>query len=481
MDPVALRDPDEARLFLFQGLWLQRILPPSPASVRAPLEWSLEIAASGQPLPPVGFVADLGHVAFGLDWQARTGRDDRLVPGVPPTLLRAYEDHVLGKLYTDWTFAEAGEYLRTYEGRDRARGLAFVLDEFRKRAGFAGVELSPGIIKAALEDAPEEALARAWESLDREGLQPRLGELLHALVTAVRRTAEVLGPEDLFELKRRTALEPLGQRVALRQVLQAAARFEAALPRTRPRPPAERREVPTRILDEDTYPVGGFASLSNRGTVESLLHSQLGYMEGERPDLFDIKYLRDELLYYSRDENQFLRRRRTFAFALFPDLVHARFKDAALPYQRVILLLALLLVLVRRLSDWLSTDALKFVFIFLGDGSATSPLDAEWALLRTLLQEQIENGTVELVGLATAEGAADQCTLFARRSLCHCLAIATAKTPFEAADTQVARVSIAGARPVLADAGATPATVETAEPLDAWQAALHQLLRDWIW
>ena len=29
----------------------------------------------------------------------------------------------------------------------------------------------------------------------------------------------------------------------------------------------------------------------------------------ERPDLFDIKFLRDELLYYARDENRFLRRR----------------------------------------------------------------------------------------------------------------------------------------------------------------------------
>src|SRR6185295_9713646 len=101
-------------------------------------------------------------------------------------------------------------------------------------------------------------------------------------------------------------------------------------------------------------PVGGFSSLSTRGTIESLLHSQLAFMEKEdRPDLFDMKFLRDELLYYARDENQFLRRRRTFIFALFPDLRHTRVKDPALPYQRGILLLGLVLVMVRRLSDWL--------------------------------------------------------------------------------------------------------------------------------
>src|SRR5205807_9017417 len=141
----------------------------------------------------------------------------------------------------------------------------------------------------------------------------------------------------------------------------AAETLEAALPRQRVRPLARRMEVPTRILDEDTYPVGGFTSISTRGSPESLLHSQLAYMEtDERPDLFDVKFLRDELLYYARDENQFLRRRRSFVFALFPDLLHTRVKDPTLPYQRGVLLLALIVVVIRRLSDWLSTDALVF-------------------------------------------------------------------------------------------------------------------------
>src|SRR5207248_6066964 len=141
-------------------------------------------------------------------------------------------------------------------------------------------------------------------------------------------------PEDVFELEHRTALDDLSQRLALRQVLQAAQQFEQGLPQHRIRPLAGRQEVPTRVLDEDTYPVGGFSSLSTRGSVESLLYSQLAFMEEqERPDLFDVKYLRDELLYYARDENNFLRRRRTFAFVLFPDLVQAHFKDADLPWQ----------------------------------------------------------------------------------------------------------------------------------------------------
>src|SRR5262249_20230502 len=155
------------------------------------------------------------------------------------------------------------------------------------------------------------------ESLTREGLMPVLPALYEGLVAAAREMHDALGPEDVFELEHGTALAAFSQRVGLRQVLQAAAEFEAEGAPERPRVHARRHDVATRILDEDTYPVGGFSSISTRGSIESLLHSQLAYMEsGERPDLFDIKFVRDELLYYARDENQFFRRRRTFVFAL---------------------------------------------------------------------------------------------------------------------------------------------------------------------
>src|SRR5204863_450402 len=116
-------------------------------------------------------------------------------------------------------------------------------------------------------------LSQGRDSLQNDGSQPLLADLYESLIAASRRTAEVLGREDIFELERGTALAEMGERVALRQVLQAAAKFEATLPRHRIRPLNRRLEVPTRILDEDTYPVGGFTSLTTRGSVESLLHS----------------------------------------------------------------------------------------------------------------------------------------------------------------------------------------------------------------
>lgn len=308
-------------------------------------EWSLEIAGGGHALPPVGFVADVGHAAFGADRETRPAHSSGTVPGLPPGLARTYEDYVLGKIYADWTFERASDALRRYQGRDRIRGLAYVIKQLRERAGFGGVEMSPGIIRTLSESQPDDLLRRGWDDLNQRGPMPLLVESYEALIAAARRMAEVLAVEDVIALEQRTALADMGQYVAHRQVLQLVNRFETALPRHKVRARAVRQEVPTRILDEDTYPVGGFSAISPRGTIESLLQSQLAYIEQDprfHPDLFDVKYVRDELYYYSRDENQFLRRRRTFLFVLYPDLVSARFKDAELPAQRIVLLVALL-------------------------------------------------------------------------------------------------------------------------------------------
>src|SRR5437868_9553321 len=109
MDRYEIRDLDDARALVTQGLCLQRALSPEPKTVRPALEWALELLAQGRPLPPVGFVADVGHVALGADWESSVGRPRQSPPGVPSYLLPTYEDHVLGKIYGDWSFTTAGE------------------------------------------------------------------------------------------------------------------------------------------------------------------------------------------------------------------------------------------------------------------------------------------------------------------------------------------------------------------------------------
>jgi hypothetical protein len=468
-----LRDPAAARRFLLEGLWWQRVAKPAPAGVLPAFTLALELAASGQPLPPLGFIADVANApTSGGDFSI--GDDSTSPPGVPVGTLRIYEDHVLGKLFGDWTFSRAADALRAYQGRDLLRGLAFLIGQLRERWGIPGVDLSPGPIKSLLDSKPEQLLGEGWATLERDGPLPLVAEMYLQLTTAARRVGEALAIADVFELEHRTALAEPGERLALRQVIQAATILEAGLPKHAPRRVEQHAEVPTRVLDEDAYPVGGFSSLSTRGSVESLLHSQLAYMgpPEERPDLFDIKFLRDELLYYARDENQFLRRRRTYVFALGADLVATRFKDRQLPFQRGVLLLGLLVAAVARLTEWLTADALSFEILFPADDER---LAAERILLQTILREPLAIGAVRLLTLSDKDLAAHGVEL-ARRSQCHCLVIGVDPPPLRAADVQVLRLKIAGPRPALVDADGEVVDCEAEDASDSWTRTLEQVL-----
>jgi hypothetical protein len=481
MEVYELRDLEAAKRYIVEGLRLQgAVAPPTAATVRPALEWAMEVASGGHPLPPIGFIADVGNVAFGADAEHR--HKERVpVPGWPPTLARSYEDHVLGKLYSDWMFERASDALRKYQGKDRTKGIAYVINQIRDRANLGGVMLPPAVIRGLLSSNPDDVLGQGWDSLMRDGPSEVQVKLYEELVAAARRISEVLVKEDVDALEDKSALGDMGQYVALRQIRQTTARIESRLPVRPVKPLVGRKEVPTRVHDEDQYPVGGYTSIANRGSIESLLHSQLAYMEEETPDLFDIKFVRDELFYYSRDENQFLRRRRAFVFVLFPDLVAARFKDpdSGLPHQRIVMLQSAILALVHRLTDWLSTDAIRFEVLFVQDGEK-KPLLGEATEMELLLREPIERGDGVVMWVPDKAEAMKHVNKLARLSQVHCLAAATEPFEMEMDNAVVTELIVSSAKPEIGDGSGMVAELEGEDALDVWQETVLRVLELWV-
>ena len=287
----------------------------------------------------------------------------------------------------------SSDALRRLRGRDQARGLAFVFRRFAKRSGFQGVRLSPGVIKLALETPPEELLAQGWDR--RTGRHTRaLTPQYEMLIAAARRTADVLGPEDVSQLERGTAKAGRGT-IGRATSLARAHLLTESLSRHRPRRTRVQARFRPAFSTKTPIPWEVFRRCPPTAASRACCTRNWPSWNDRRPDLFDIKYLRDELLYYARDENQFLRRRRTFVFVLYPDLDQTRFKDRGLEYQRGVLLLALLYVLVGKLAAWLRTDALSFRFVFVGEGD-NDPLRPERDLLASLLREEIALGSAYL-------------------------------------------------------------------------------------
>ena len=110
-DPIILRDADVARRFCCKDFVFRRAAPVA-ANVGPALEWCQQIAGEGHPLPPIGFVADIGNIALGLDREKRQRKQQVEIPGLPHGLIRSYEDLVLGKIYADYSFERAGDALR---------------------------------------------------------------------------------------------------------------------------------------------------------------------------------------------------------------------------------------------------------------------------------------------------------------------------------------------------------------------------------
>jgi len=484
MADFEIRDPVQARIYVLQGLWLPRAFAPHPKWVKASLSWAFETLSEGYPVPPLGLIADIGYAAL----TPHGGLNQRLreIPGFDSSLALQYEDYVLGKLSLDKSFATAQEALYQYKDRDLVRCIAYLINAIRQQCGIDGAVISPPVVKAMLSDHQrrnDQLLAEAWESIEIDGLLPAIVDSYRQLTLAVRNTGALLTSGDVFDLMHGGALVEYSQRLAQRQVLRAAESLKEDLPVHRVRPAVHRQQVATQMLDEDTYPIGGFTSISNRGSIESLLHSQLAFIEpdeSDRPDLFDVKFLRDELLYYSRDENKFFRRRQSFIFVLHPDLHRARFKDATLPFQRVVVLVGMLVAMVDRLTAWLSDEALSFEFIILNDMPAEQ-LEHEAELLSSLLVDQINHGLVSVTHAAEAT-ITPLVEERARRSLCHCILISAGSGIL--CDTSLAEVSqvvVDGPAPKLAlPVEQEPATRDGDADIDRWRAVTLELLRHCI-
>ncbi|MEC7985939.1 MAG: hypothetical protein VX278_12305 [Myxococcota bacterium] len=159
-------------------------------------------------------------------------------------------------------------------------------------------------------------------------------------------------------------------------------------------PVNESKEVESLYTDENLYPTGGLSGLTNRGSIENLLRSELSYMEDEsRFDLFSLRYLEGELLYYLRDDGILLRKRRHIVFCF--DLgVSFGFKPPKRLYRMGTCAQGLALVFYEALLDVFINDAVRISFVYVGEEKELLQEDIE--LLSVLLEERQQRDEVQV-------------------------------------------------------------------------------------
>ena len=393
--------------------------------------------------------------------------------------LRAYEDHVLARLTADrrWTRLAEGVVAAPKELRPVA--IALVVTQMLSRlAAEGGTGLSQAVVRRLATQPIGDVLEAGRLALATPEVAARVAEGFQVLAKAARRARELLSDAEVFLVENVGSLRSLGARVALAQLATAAQQVEERLPARLKGHVFEDGDAPTSLEEDSAFPVGGFSSIATSGSLENLVTSELIYMDEEgatRPDLFDVRFVEGELLYYARDESVAVRRKRRVVLVFDASLAEARVLDAKATFQRLVWLLGATTALVRTLADWFDTEALTFELVFVRGREA--PLSEELGVTTLVLREFRERGQVEL---REAETAAQACREAREtwRQRARVLLFGMRFPPGLDAESQPdAWVSLEHQRPHVAwRAGPAPQAEEGAVAADVWAHLVRAVL-----
>ena len=332
------------------------------------------------------------------------------LPTIPLQLrdaMRRYEDDVLAPLVAERRFALLRDAVSSLPRELRPVAVGLALGHVTERWAHApAVGLSLTVVRrcAALEPAELHTLGEAALA-DAETVL-LLAQLLLGAAQSARQQRSQLNDADVFLATHVTSLKQLAARVALQQVADEAQALDEVLPRRLKLGSFDDGDAPTRLLTESAFPVGGFSSLTNVGSMENLVTSELMFMDSESdgPDLFDVRFAQNELMFYARDEAVAVRRQRVISWVLDLSMTAARTLDAGQRHQRSVVGVALMVVAIRRLLEAFSSEALQFEVVVI-DGNAAHSLDEERDVLQLMLATQLARGQVKVIRAATLEAA----------------------------------------------------------------------------
>lgn len=373
------------------------------AAIEPALGWvhaAVEILPVGVPL---GVIVDVGRMLIPTTIDG--ARLDQVGDWAPAGLtghtrldaaLARYDEHVIGRLGGDRLLEPASDAMARLPAADQGDAIAIVLDELLRRLGARASTVPAGAVRRLLRAPVADVCAQGFAALAApDGPADALADAYLSLVEGARRLGTLLTPTEIYTLQNLDALRGAADRLALRQITEAASRFK--LPKRARRTRSKAGNVAAMPDDDSTYPMGGYAALATTGGLSNLVSSELIYMDEDADiDAFAVRWAGGELLRYTRDESVFRRDRRQIIIVCAADLDTCRIKDLDAPAQRIVLLLGAMVAGVEALIRWLDRVALSIVVVFERAG-ARDPLASERALLALRLRAVIDAGIVTFV------------------------------------------------------------------------------------
>lgn len=383
---------DRTEALLCASLCLQRGVQGVPIAGIRP--WILAACVEVTVLPPPSVIADVARIL--LDEVDDVHRAASTGYAELDRALNIYAEHVLGRLLTDRYLRSVRDAIAGLPAQSQPTAVVVALEMMLGRLTQGALSLTHGPLRRLIRCADTELHTWGRDALDDSTIRSALVDAYRDLADKVRRQPALLVEADSVTIENLDALGGSAQRLALHQIAEVATLIKHQLPR---RIRGRRRPgmVDTNIQDESTYPIGGYASIGTQGGLESLVSTELIYMESDRSkvDLFDVRWATNELLKYTRDESVFTRSSRRIVVVFDQDLVQARIQDPGSEYQRIVLALGAMVAGVRRLIEWLERVELRIELWFEKPG-----VREECALVRLLLRAEQDVGVVKVETLS---------------------------------------------------------------------------------
>lgn len=333
---------DEINAAMYAWMYMLGAGEPLADSVPNSIGWLRSRWDAGDDHLPLTFVHDLGLLLLrGRDFRFASARDLDQWREEERSARLTYEDRVLGRWALDPSVLEAHIAIAGMAAALRDNAVSHAVGIALSRALLECESMVCGnsahlrALQSEIPSTPEQWKAVLGDTWAEWGFE-QLAEAAKFLPTT-----KLFRPEDLWEIAHLKELPSESARLALREINGTISRIGPVPNTVALSIRHTAREVPVEAEEEDNYPTGGFDGVSTKGTFENLVRTEVVYVgEGcEKPggiDLFDVRFIEGELLFYTRDESPMLDARRDVTF-VFDMPNEQRHKQPALPAQTLVL------------------------------------------------------------------------------------------------------------------------------------------------
>lgn len=383
-------DPENLQTFFWASLSQRgHKQDPSTHTFRQALGWYTDLYVKGWDNIPFFVVYDLGILLLeGQKFQFRSNADSDNMDSLAVT----YQNRVINRFLSIPIFSELRDLV--VESNNPRLQIVAILSCWLtplKNTSLESVQTSSQVLRQITNPSVEieEAVKKIEKLLEAPNyFYDQLSEVIESLVNV--HLSNLMAPEDIFIIKNIESLSNPALRLSAKQIIS----LEQQMGDVDHPPVHMRRESPqahVNLTDVGLYPQGGLDQLANRGSIENLVRTELGYVdETAEIDLFTMRYLEGELLYYTRDEAQLLRRNRTTHISLeFGHAHHIQYPDH--PAQMSLLLRAMTARLIEDLFKLFINDSLK-VILHIHDIRSSDAVE----LWKIRFKDQITRNEMEL-------------------------------------------------------------------------------------